>query len=185
MPAPKREKLLETAEFLFSKEGFKGISADRILKETGVAKMTLYKGFKNKDDLICETLRRRANRLSQHIDEVTREAGENARNRLLRCFDAMQIWSERTDFNGCYFINALGEFSNENSTAGKIARQYKAQFLSRLEEQCIACEVKDPQSLAQNILMLIDGATVAHMTLGDKNSYNRAKSIASQLLSTV
>lgn len=48
MPAPKREKLLETAEAIFAKEGFKGISVERVLREAGVAKMTLYKGFDGK-----------------------------------------------------------------------------------------------------------------------------------------
>lgn len=182
MPAPKRDRLLEVSEAVFSKEGFKGVSVDRLLKEAGVAKMTLYKGFESKDALICETLRRRADRLAKHVHTAVEDAGPSANDRLLSCFDAMESWSKRKDFNGCYFINALGEFNGEESDVGEIVRRYKAGFLSQLETLCQACEIPDPKSFARNVLMIIDGATVTHMTLGDHGSYARAKALTSALL---
>ena len=182
MSAPKRDRLLEVSEAVFSKEGFKGVSVDRLLKEAGVAKMTLYKGFESKEALICETLRRRADRLAKHVQATVEDAGPHARDRLLSCFDAMESWSKREDFNGCYFINALGEFGGDDSDVGKIVQRYKASFLSQLEPLCQACEVADPKSFARNVLMLIDGATVIHMTLDDRTGYGRAKAIMSTLL---
>ena len=59
MKAPKRAELVKTAQALFAKEGFKGVSVDRLVQTAGVAKMTLYKGFRTKDELILETLRQR------------------------------------------------------------------------------------------------------------------------------
>ncbi|WP_341368942.1 TetR/AcrR family transcriptional regulator [Yoonia sp. BS5-3] len=182
MPAPKREHLLQTAESLFSKEGFKGISVDRLINEAGVAKMTLYKGFDSKDALICETLRRRANRLEALVARVIQHAGADPQTRLLSCFDAMDIWATRDDFNGCYFINALGEFGEEDHEVADIVRSYKNSFLKQLQALCEDCHVPEPETTAQNILMLIDGATVTRMTLGDTASYQRAKTLAAGLL---
>lgn len=182
MTTPKRDHLLETAEALFSKEGFKGVSVDRLLKEAGVAKMTLYKGFESKDALICETLRRRADRLALHIETFLKNSDPSPQEQLLCCFDAMQSWSKRKDFNGCYFINALGEYGTERENQAAIVRDYKAGFLARLEDVCRRCDVDDPAALAKSMLMLIDGATVTHMTLNDKNSYGRARDIAAHLL---
>lgn len=183
MPSPKRELLLQTAEAIFSKEGFKGVSADRVLAEAGVAKMTLYKGFKSKNELICETLRRRGDRLAAHLERYIDAAGPRTEDQVLGLFDGMQDWSERSDFNGCYFVSALTEFSGSQSDIGEIARLYKKRFLDRLYSLCLPLDLARPNSVPRSIFLLIEGATVTHMSLGDKESYARAKAIAAQLLS--
>lgn len=183
MRAPRREHLLDTAEALFSKEGFKGVSVDRLLNEAGVAKMTLYKGFESKNALILETLRRRAVRLAAHMETCLAKAGPTPQEQLLSCFDGMREWSTRPDFNGCYFINALGEYAGTDSEVAKIVSIYKAGFLDRLEELCSACGVENSAGFAKSMLLLIDGAVTAHMTLNDHDSYERAKKIARILLS--
>jgi AcrR family transcriptional regulator len=182
MAAPKREHLLQVAESVFASEGFKGVSVDRVLAIAGVAKMTLYKGFESKDALICETLRRRASRLETRIRDSIANAGDAPNDQLLSCFDAMEIWSQRSDFNGCYFINALAEFGADDSDISQIVRSYKLHFLQQLETLSIACDVPNPKSFAQTLLLLIDGATVTHMTLNDTASYARAKAVAAHML---
>jgi AcrR family transcriptional regulator len=182
MPAPKRELLLQTAEAIFSKEGFKGVSVDRVLAEAGVAKMTLYKGFKSKNDLICETLRRRGDRLAAHLETYVDAAGPRTEDQILSCFDGMQDWSERSDFNGCYFVNALTEYGGSQNEIGEIARQYKKRFLDHLYSLCLPLDLAQPDSLPRSLFLLIEGATVTHISLGDKEGYARAKTIAAQLL---
>ncbi len=182
MPSPKRDHLVETAERLFAQEGFKGVSVDRVLEESGVAKMTLYKAFAGKDALIQETLRRRAARLEACIEEHVARAGENPVDRLLACFDAMEAWSERPAFNGCYFVGALAEYGAEDCEEARLSRAYKAAFLDRLATLCAACDLDDPDDMARTLFMLIDGATAARLTLGDAGSYARAKRVARGLL---
>ena len=180
--APKREHLLDTAEALFSKEGFKGVPVDRLLSDAGVAKMTLYKAFDSKDALIRETLIRRAARLAAHTEEFIEKAGPDPTKRLLSCFDAMAVWSKRDDFNGCYFVNALGEFGDPDGEEAKIVRNYKRSMLALLRTLCQPVIGHDSGDLARAIMLLIDGAIVQHMTLGDSNSYGRAKGIAASLI---
>jgi len=181
MSAPKREHLLDTAERLFAAEGFKGVSVDRLIAEAGVAKMTLYKGFATKTDLIRATLERRGDRLAAHIEaEAARHEAQE--EKLLSAFDAMESWAARDDFNGCYFLNAIGEFGTASAPEAAIARRYKAGFLAQLTHRCHHCGVDQPDRLALDLFMLIDGATAAWLTLGNRQSFARAKNVARRLL---
>lgn len=182
MLAPKREKLLETAEAIFAKEGFKGISVDRVLREAGVAKMTLYKGFDGKDALIQETLRRRGDRIEAHLEQYTGDANASPEDRILSVFDAMQDWSERPEFNGCYFVNALTEYGASGGEIGELARAYKQRFLDFLNLLCIEVSVVDPEDTSRILFMMIEGATVSRMSLDDPDSFARAKKIAAKIL---
>lgn len=182
MTAPKRELLLDTAEAIFSREGFKGISVDRLLREAGVAKMTLYKGFESKDALIEETLKRRGSRLAMHLESYIKAAGAEPEQQILSCFDGMRDWSARPDFNGCYFVNTLAEYGNSDQKIGKLAYAYKVRFLDRLKAICENLQVEEPDIVARSVFLLIEGAIVTHMSLGDSESYARAKEIAAKLL---
>lgn len=182
MPAPKRELLLDTAESIFAKEGFKGISVDRLLREAGVAKMTLYKGFESKNDLIAETLRRRGDRLGAHLERYALNADESPESQILSVFDAMEDWSKRADFNGCYFINALTEYIASNEEISVLARDYKGRFLDFLKSKCQKLESANPEDLSRVLLLLIEGATASHMSLGDDDSYALAKNVAAEIL---
>lgn len=183
MPAPKRELLLDTAEAIFAKEGFKGVSVDRLLREAGVAKMTLYKGFESKNDLIAETLRRRGDRLAAHLEAYALNADESPERQILSVFDAMEDWSKQADFNGCYFINALTEYNASNEDISVLARDYKGRFLNFLKSKCQQLERADHDEMSRVLLLLIEGATASHMSLGDDDSYARAKSVAAEILS--
>lgn len=182
MPAPKRERLLDTAEAIFAKEGFKGISVERVLREAGVAKMTLYKGFDSKDALIQETLRRRGDRLEAHLKRFTSDASLGPEDRILNVFDAMQDWSERPEFNGCYFVNALTEYGASDGEIRELARAYKLRFLDFLNTLCTEMGAINPDHTAHILFMMIEGATVSRMSLDDRDSFGRAKNVAKKLL---
>jgi len=184
VPAPKREKLLGIAESIFSKEGFKGVSVDRLLNEAGVAKMTLYKGFESKNALIEETLRRRGDRLAAHLERSIESADASPENQVLSIFDAMQNWSKRPDFNGCYFVNALSEYKGSEGNISELAHTYKMRLLEFIKSRCRQLSTADPDAMAHSIFLLIEGATVTHMSLGDRRSYSRAKEIAAVLMQT-
>lgn len=94
----------------------------------------------------------------------------------------MELWAGRPDFNGCYFINALGEYGGADCPEAEIARTYKKHFLAELERLCRTCGAIDWQGLARTIYMLIDGATMARLTLQQAGSYADAKSAAKLIL---
>ena len=111
-----RERVLETAYGLFSRHGTRAVGVDRIIAESGVAKMTLYRNFASKDDLILAFLERREERWTRAWlqDTVERRAATPAQ-RLLAIFDVFGEWFARDDFEGCSFINVMLELDDPGS----------------------------------------------------------------------
>src|SRR6185312_7326169 len=99
-----RERVLETAYRLFSAHGTRAVGVDRIIAEAGTAKMTLYRNFASKDDLIVAFLAAREQRWTRGWlqAEVERRA-TTPRARLLAIFDVFGEWFAREDFEGCSF----------------------------------------------------------------------------------
>jgi AcrR family transcriptional regulator len=104
-PESGRERVLATAYQLFSRHGTRAVGVDRIIAESGVAKMTLYRNFASKDELILAFLERREERWTRAWlqDTVERRAATPAQ-RLLTIFDVFGEWFARDDFEGCSFI---------------------------------------------------------------------------------
>lgn len=178
MSAPKRDHLVETAQSLFAKEGFKGVAVDRLIAEAGVAKMTLYKGFRTKDELILETLKRRDTRLRNWFMREVAAATSAPQKRLTACFDVLETWCDRPDFNGCYFVSALTEYADEAHPAHRAAKEHKRLMLDHIIELCDAAGIADPEELARDLRLLMEGATVSKLTLNDATAFQRAKRMA-------
>ena len=103
-----RERILETAYELFSRRGTHAVGVDAIVAGSGVAKMSLYRNFGSKDELILEFLRRREQLWGRDflIAEVEARA-DDAAERLLAIFDVLGEWYARNDFEGCSFTKIL------------------------------------------------------------------------------
>src|SRR5918999_6511852 len=101
-PSSGRERILETAYALFSREGTRAVGVDRIIAESGAAKMTLYRNFASKDELILAFLEARDERWTRAWLQGEVEArGGTAAERLLAIFDVFGEWFARDDFEGC------------------------------------------------------------------------------------
>src|SRR3954469_18658607 len=111
MDAPgARERILETAYELFSRHGIQAVGVDRIVAEAGVAKMSLYRNFGSKDELVLAFLRAREERWTRGwLQAEAQSRGETPAERLLAIFDVFGEWFARTDFEGCSFVNVLLE----------------------------------------------------------------------------
>ena len=109
-----RERVLETAYELFSRHGTRAVGVDRIIAESGVAKMTLYRNFASKDDLILAFLERREERWTRGVaaGRRSRAAPRRPPQRLLAIFDVFGEWFARDDFEGCSFINVMLELDD-------------------------------------------------------------------------
>ncbi len=182
MKAPKRAELVKTAQALFAKEGFKGVSVDRLVQTAGVAKMTLYKGFRTKDELILETLRQRDRTLRNWFMREVETASTDPKARLLACFDALQVWASKPDFNGCYFVSALSEYAQESDPAHRAAKEHKRMMLDYLIKLCTEAKLSNPEDVARDLRLLMEGASASKLTLNQTDSFERAKRMAGLLL---
>ncbi|MEQ9519310.1 MAG: TetR family transcriptional regulator [Parvibaculum sp.] len=178
MNAPKRAELVATAQKMFAREGFKGVSIDRLLKEAGVAKMTLYKGFRTKDELILETLRQRDRTLRNWFMREVESRSTDPRDRLLTCFDVLADWTAKPDFNGCYFISALNEYAEDSHPAHRAAKEHKRMMLDYLVKLCTDAHLSDPEEIARDLRLLMEGASASKLTLNQGDSFKRAKEMA-------
>ena len=111
-----RERVLETAYELFSRHGTRAVGVDRIIAESGVAKMTLYRNFASKDDLILAFLERREERWTRAwLQDTVESRAATPAQRLLAIFDVFGEWFAREDFEGCSFINVMLELDDPGS----------------------------------------------------------------------
>lgn len=161
MATSKREQLLDTALQLFYREGYHATGIERILAESGVAKMTLYKHFASKDELMLAALQRRHEQLAALLQGVFAQPPAQA---LVACFEGLQQWIVARDFCGCPFSHAAAEFHQAGHPLHQLARQHKA-FLGELfSGALVQLGVAQPALLAQQLLLLFEGAlSLAHV----------------------
>jgi AcrR family transcriptional regulator len=178
-----RERILDIAETLFYNEGIRAVGIDRMIAESGVAKMTFYNHFKSKDDLVAEYVQRRGQRWRAWIETTVNTYARSAHERPLAIFDALEERFTMPDYRGCAFINAIVEMANPQHLASQAAREHK-QIVQQFMQGVIAeAGYAHSDTLAQQFMLLMDGAIVVALREGTPDAAQVAKQIAAQLLS--
>lgn len=182
MAASKREILVETALELFCKEGFHATGIDRILSDSGVAKMTLYNHFKSKDELILAALRLRDERFRNSFMQNVERKTKDPTKRLLALFDVLADWCGCKDFCGCPFINASAEFAGQEDPIHQAAAEHKRLMLNYIRQLAAAAKVENPDVLAEQLCLLLNGVVVSVQVTGDCKINKSARSAAEILI---
>ncbi len=182
MASGRRDQLLDTALALFCRDGFHGTGIDRILAESGVAKATLYKHFKSKDELILAALRREDERFrNRFMREVERRAAAPA-GRLLAVFDVLEQHLGERDFRGCPFIKAAAEYASPEDPIHAAAAESKRLLRAYVRDLAAAAGAVAPRRLAQQLALLMEGATVLAQLSGDPSAARDSREAAEILL---
>lgn len=180
---PARERILRAAADLFYKEGVRAVGIDTIISRAGVAKMTLYKHFASKDDLVVEFLKRRDKRWMASFQESVERRTKNPLRRLLAIFDALDEWFQSDDFRGCAFINATVEFADRRHPGRKVALQHKERLRAYIFDLAKAAELRSPRRLADQLFLLVEGAIVTALMQGNPRPARHARQAAAALVS--
>ena len=176
-----RERILEAAYDLFAHQGTRSVGVDAIIERSGVAKMTLYRHFKSKQDLVLAFLDRREALWTEDwlIREVSVRASD-PQERLLAIFDAYHDWFQIEDFEGCAFINVLLEYQADNplhiAAAGHLAKVRA--FVRDLATQA---DIKDVPMFCDIWHMLMKGCTIAAAE-GNRQAAQQANRAAKVIL---
>lgn len=153
-----RGRILAVASELFYREGTRAVGVDLIVARSGVAKTSLYRHFRTKDDLIEAYLRHEDQDFWRHWDAVSAAHGDAPEEEL----DAQLAWIgeriARAGYRGCPQINIAAEYSDENHPARKVARAHKAKMHQRLAVLASAMNLGNPDLFASQMAILIDGA---------------------------
>lgn len=167
-PRPARERILDTAGLLFYRDGFQAVGIDTIIAESGVAKMTLYRHFPSKDDLIAAYLERANQQFWAWLDGATADI-EDPRAKLVAMFDAVTKVATSPQCLGCSFQGAALEFPAREHPAHRVALAHKEMVRGRVRALAEQAGLRDPAALANELLMLMDGAWIASRMYGPQN----------------
>ncbi|MGF1498613.1 MAG: TetR/AcrR family transcriptional regulator [Elainellaceae cyanobacterium] len=177
-----RDRILATAADLFYQEGVQNVGVDRIIAESGVAKMSLYNHFKSKDALIAAWLQQRDEHWRRWFQSTVERLAENPGDRLLAVFDALKEWFEQTDFRGCAFINSTVELVNCDHPGCQIAMEHQQAVSDYILSLVKAADLPESESIAQQLVILIEGAIVVAMMRRCSESAAQAKQAAAVLI---
>lgn len=153
-----RERILLTAHALFYRHGIRSTGIDRVIAESEVAKVTFYRHFPSKHDLILAYLEARHQLWMAWFTDALRRHATTPRDPLNAIVPALGEWICAEAYQGCAFINAVGEFRETLPGVVTIARRHKQAMTDAIAELIPASE--DRQRQAQALALALDGAMV-------------------------
>jgi AcrR family transcriptional regulator len=179
--APK-DRLLEAASRLFCRHGINATGVDAVLKEAGTAKMTLYKIFGSKDRLVEAVLEEEGRKWRAWFLAALDEGDAPPRVKLARIFPLLRRWFQAEDFYGCPFINAVSEHDKDAERLRALTMRHKKEVLRRFAGLAAAAGATDPETVAHQLGLLMDGVIVAVMVTRDLALADIAATAAAALL---
>jgi AcrR family transcriptional regulator len=182
MNSEAKERILSAAYDLFSRGGVMAVGVDTIVAHANVAKMTFYRHFPSKDDLVLAFLRTRE-RLWTHewLEAEVQRRAATPRERLIAIFDVFDEWFQREDFEGCSFINVMLETADQRHPVRQASTSHLAHirlFLHGLAEEA---GVAHPDDFARKWHILMKGSIVSAGE-GDRQAARRARDIGLLML---
>jgi len=169
-----QERILDTAGRLFYGQGIRAVGVDTIAAEIGISKRTLYNYFPSKDELIVAYL-------SRHFIQA-KASDRPLLEQILRYFDWLERWFASDTFRGCPFVNAVAELGDPTHPGAKMAVAFKEQRRLWLRDALARLNVADPDGLATQVAILVEGAIIAALIRGDPGMAGAAKAAARVLL---
>lgn len=163
-----RDRILDTASELFYRDGYHAVGIDTIVERSGVAKMTLYRHFPSKDELIAAYLERANAEFWDWLDSEIAVV-DDPRAKLMAAFEATAKLATSPQCLGCTFQAAASEFPELEHPGHEVALAHKRRVLDRLAELARGAGSTDPDGLAAQLLLLMDGAWVAARMFGPDN----------------
>lgn len=178
---PPRERILATASELFSAHGLRGVGVDRIIAESGVAKSTMYVHFPSKDELAAAYLRRTDTSWRGKLRAAAEAAGDNPADQLVGLFDAVATAYTEHGFHGCPFINAAAE-SEAGTAPHAVTVAHKQAVRAWVRDLATAAGARDPERLALQLTLLVDGTLAAGKLEQDPAMPVAARAAAGELV---
>jgi len=177
-----RQRILETADRLFYREGIRAVGIDRIIAEAEVAKMSLYKHFASKDELILAVLKYREEKILEFFRSAMERHGKRTKDKLRTFFAALKDWFESPGFRGCAFQNAAVELADAKHPGSHFVRDHKRRFqrfLAGLVEESLG---KAAATVAPAVGLLVEGAIVTAVIQGSPAAVFVARDAAMKLV---
>ena len=185
MAAPEtgaRTRILDAAYDLFSRRGIRGVGIDAVIAQSGVSRITLYRHFRSKQELVLAYLQCREEQWTRAwLQAEVQQRAAGAQERLLAIFDVFDGWFHETRFEGCSFINVMLETADDRDNVYEASIAYLAGIRDFLQELARGAGVAHPDDFARKWHILMKGSIVAAGE-GDRDAAGRAKAMARLLI---
>jgi AcrR family transcriptional regulator len=161
-----RERVLAAASDLFYRHGIRAVGVEAIAEAAGTNKMTLYRHFPSKDELVAECLRRLEEQSRAGWDRREAEHPGDPLGQLRSWLKEMAAHFASGHDRGCAFANAAVELPEKDHPARRVIEAYKSGVRARLARLCAAAGLADPDLLADELFLLLEGARVTAQSVG-------------------
>jgi AcrR family transcriptional regulator len=177
-----RERISDAAYELFCREGTTVVGVDAVIARAGTAKMTLYRNFSSKDELILDFLRRRERVWTfEWLQAETEKHGRTPAQRLLAIFDVFGEWFRREDFDGCAFLTTMIEVKDPTSPVRRASVAHLANIRVFIAAHAAEAGIEDAEAFAHQWHILMKGSIMAAHE-GDLTAADRARQLGVLLL---
>jgi len=166
MPVKPRERIISTARELFRKCGLRGVGVDAIAEAAGTNKMTLYRHFGSKDELVCECLRDVAREVEQMWSDVEAAHPGDSLAQLRAWIRVGAECANSNDGRGCDMANAAVELAETDHPARQVIEEFKRKQRDRLAQLAQEAGITESELLADTLVLLLEGARVSRQSVG-------------------
>jgi AcrR family transcriptional regulator len=163
-----RDRVFRTAARLFYQNGYRAVGVDTLAAASGIGKMTLYRHFPSKDDLIVAYLEDSHNLFWHHFEAIIQDA-PTAREKLLAFFASLQEYVVTPACYGCPFLNVATEYPETGYAGHQVAMEHKQSVRRRFRQLAEEAGAIEPAVLADQLFLLMDGAFMASRMFGPDN----------------
>lgn len=179
-PTPTRQRILDTATALFYEQGVHAVGVNEIVARAHASKLSLYRYFASKDQLVEAMLTEHSDRIHAWLDRETAGAPPGP-DRVLAVFDLLITWFSQPGYRGCAIVNTTTD-TRADPVIAAIARRHLTRYRSLLEHRMLDLESADPPALARQLLLLIEGASVVSTIDADPSAGLAARAAALRLI---
>jgi AcrR family transcriptional regulator len=165
--APK-DKVFQTAARMFYQHGYRAVGVDTLAAESGIGKMTLYRHYPSKDDLIVAYLKDSDELFWSNFELITKDA-PNPREKLLAFFRSLQEYVNSPACYGCPFLNVATEYPESDHPGHQVALEHKQTVRARFRRLAEEARARRPEVLADQLFLLMDGAYMSSRMFGAQN----------------
>ncbi|MFE2245350.1 TetR/AcrR family transcriptional regulator [Streptomyces lavendulae] len=158
---PPRERILDAAEELFSREGIRAVGVQAIAGRAETTKMALYRHFETKDALVEEWLRILAADYTAVFDRLEEAHPDDPRAQVMGMARFIADGLPGLSYRGCPFVNSIAELPDRTHPARRLIEAHKAGQMRRLTDLCARSGLTDPDEAAAEITFVLEGAQVS------------------------
>lgn len=177
-----RERILNTARELFYRHGIQAVGVDTVVAQSGVAKTSLYRWYPSKDALIVAVLEQEALDRWSGWDYTAARSGSDPRERLRAQLAGIVKYVTGPKYRGCPFMNVTAEFADPQHPARAVAREMMEELRRRVRTLIDPLNVRNPQELTDQLVMLIDGAFSSAQVFGKEGPHRLLVTAADALV---